>query len=83
MFLADTGCFFIFGGSDRPALAACLEVDHVGIDTVSGVQLVGAALLRHNAVGQHDYLIRAGHGAHAVGDDQDRFVLDEARERSG
>ena len=63
--------------SDRPILACRLQIHHVGVQSLSGVQLCRAALLGHDAARQHHHLIRTGHGAHPVGDDEDGFVFYE------
>ena len=63
--------------SNRPALACRLQIHHVGVQSVFGVQLCRAALLGHGAARQHYHLIRTGHGAHPVGDDEDGFVFNQ------
>ena len=64
-----------------PVLAARLQVDHVGLDTVLTVELVGSALLGDDAAREDDDLIRAGNGTHTVGNHQHRFILDQAGQR--
>ena len=49
----------------------------MGVQSLAGVQLCRAALLDHDASRQHHHLIRTGHGAHPVGDDEDGFVFYE------
>ena len=63
--------------SDRPILACRLQIHHVGVQSLAGVQLCRAALLGHDAVRQHHHPIRTGHGAHPVGDDEDGLVFYE------
>ena len=63
--------------SNRPALTCGLQIYHVSVQSLPGVQLCRAALLGHDAARQHYHLIRTGHGAHPVGDDEDGFVFDQ------
>ena len=63
--------------SNRPALACRLQIHHVSVQPLPGVQLCRAALLGHDAARKHYHLIRTGHSAHPVGDDEDGFVFNQ------
>ena len=42
---------------DRPFLAAVLQIDHMGIDSILRIERVGLALFGNHAVGQHHDLV--------------------------
>lgn len=41
---------------EHPVLTARLHVDHISVNSVFIIKLIGEALFGHNAVGQDDYL---------------------------
>ena len=53
----------------------------MGVKPVLRIKLVGTPLLGHNAVSQHDDLVRSRNGTHPVRDDQDRLVGGQAGQR--
>lgn len=71
--------FLSYSGFNFPAFAFGLKLYHVGKRSVFLIKLLGRALLGNKAVLQNNDLIRAGDGAHAVGNYKHRFVLYKAR----
>ena len=53
----------------------------MGVKPVLRIELVGTPLLGHNAVSQHDDLVRSRDGTHPVRDDQDRLAADQTGQR--
>ena len=64
-----------------PLGAFTLELHHVPEQAALSHQRLRGALLRHLSVLQHHDVIRPGHGAHPVGDDQHQIGRASCRER--
>ena len=60
-----------------PLGAFTLELHHVPEQAALSHQRLRGALLRHLSVLQHHDMIRPGHGAHPVGDDQHRLASEK------
>ena len=49
-------------GLNGPVLAVGLQIHHVGIQSIAGIERIGRTLLSHHAVGQHHDFVRPGYG---------------------
>ena len=71
-------CFLSF---QRPVLALRLKLNHMVVNAPLPEQAVRAPLLRHSSVREDDDLIRSGHSAHSVRNDEHRLILYQPGER--